>query len=128
MPKHTDRENPIQRSIIAYLRLVLPDCIIHHSPNEFGMSGADVARQIAKHKHNGMLPGWPDLHVIADGAQFFLEVKAEGNSLTPAQKSVHADLERHGQRVAVVRSIADVQERLDDWGIPTLMRYRGVIS
>lgn len=122
--KRIDRENPIQRSIIAYLRLVLADCAIHHSPNEFGMAGADVARQIAKHKHNGMTPGWPDLHVITPGAHMFFEVKAEGNYLTPAQKSVHSDMTRMGCMIAVVRSIDDVQERLDAWGILTRISAR----
>jgi len=32
----TNREAPIQRAIVAYLRHVLPDAIVHHSANEGG--------------------------------------------------------------------------------------------
>lgn len=118
MPR-TDRENPIQRAIIDYLRHVLPGCLIHHSPNELGMSGQAAARQIAKAKHNGMLPGFPDLVVAHDGGIMFLEVKAEGNYLTENQRDVHLTLASLGHRVAVVRSIDDVRELLGKWGIPT---------
>lgn len=117
-PKRRDLENPIQRSIVEYLRLNVPgNPIVHHSPNELGLSGEAAARQVAKHKMNGMLPGFPDLVVICYAGIFFLEVKAEGNTLSPAQKAVHLDIIRLGYRVAVVRSIDDVREVLDGWAI-----------
>jgi hypothetical protein len=118
--KRIDRENPIQRAIVDYLRVAIPgNPIIHHSPNEIGLSGANVARQISKAKFNGMLPGFPDLILICHAGVAFFEVKAEGNGLTPAQQAVHLDLKRMGHRIAVVRSIVDVQEALDGWAIWT---------
>jgi hypothetical protein len=120
MAKRVDRENPIQRAIIAYLRAVMiGEPIIAHVANEIGISGPAAARQIAKAKFNGMLPGFPDLIVLPFervGPMFF-EVKAEGNYTTDAQKAVHADMERLGYRVAVVRSIDDVRQYLDLWGV-----------
>ena len=115
--KRIDRENPIQRSIIAYLQHVLPGCLVHHSANELGLSGPAAARQIAKAKHNGMLPGFPDLVCAYNGGVMFLEVKAEGNYLTPNQRAVHDTFTALGHRVAVVRSIDDVTELLGKWGV-----------
>lgn len=116
MPR-IDRENPIQRAIIDFLRQALPGCLIHHSPNELGMSGPAAARQIAKAKHNGMLPGFPDLVVAHDGGILFLEVKAEGNYLTENQRAVHDALAAMGHRISVVRSIDDTKEMLGKWGV-----------
>lgn len=43
------------------------------------------------------------------------EVKAEGNYATPDQKAVHETLRANGFRVAVVRSVQDVEECLEHW-------------
>ena len=113
-------ERKAHLTILEFLRTVLiGNPIIHHSPNEFGMSGGEVARQIAKHKHLGMLPGFPDLVALTFHGPLCFEVKADGGSLSPAQKAVHADLTRLGYRIAVVRGIEDVRSRLAEWGIPT---------
>ena len=119
----TKRQAPERRAhlaILSYLRTVLHgNPKIHHSPNEFGMSGDGIARQIAKHKDMGMVPGWPDLVAVTFHGDLYFEVKAEGGSLSTAQKDVHADLRRLGRKVAVVRSIDDVRDHLAAWGIPT---------
>lgn len=113
-------ERTIHLAILQFLRSTLyGGPIIHHSANEIGLSGRDVARHIANAKHMGMVPGYPDLVCHTFHGDLFFEVKAEGNSLTPAQKAVHADLIRLNRKVAVVRSIDDVREKLAEWGIPT---------
>ena len=120
MTRRQSPERAIHLAILGYLRSVLiGNPLIHHSPNEFGMSGAEIARQVAKHKDLGMVPGFPDLIVLGFHGALFFEVKAEGGSLTASQRLVHADLERLGYRVAVVRSIDDVRAALAAWGIPT---------
>lgn len=113
-----DVEGPVHRSILAYLRLRFPKALIHHSANEIGLQGQDVARQIAKAKHNGMVPGFPDLMMITGaGPAIFFEVKAPGGRLTPAQQDVHDHLRELGQLVAVVRSIDEIQAQLEQWNI-----------
>lgn len=113
-----DVEGPIHRSILAYLRLRFPKALIHHSANEIGLSGADVARQIAKAKVNGMVPGFPDIMVVTGpGPGMYFEVKAPGGRLTPAQQDVHDHLRALGQLVAVVRSIDEVQAQLQQWRV-----------
>jgi hypothetical protein len=109
---------------VKYLREILPGAVVHHSPGEFGMSGKAIARQIAKNKANGMLPGFPDIIVLFQGRTLAMEVKAEGNVLTPAQKALRAEIEAQGVPFAVVRSRADVNEFLAAVGI----EFRGPIS
>jgi hypothetical protein len=107
-------------AILQYLRAaLLGNPIIHHSPNELGLSGQDAARQVAKHKHLGMVPGFPDLVAFTFHGPLFFEIKAAASKPTAPQESVHADLRRLNYRVAVVRSIDDVRAALAAWGIPT---------
>lgn len=114
-----DRESPIQRAIVKHLRTVLPGAIIHHSRNEINKRGLAFAKEIAQAKSKGALTGFPDLIVLpwSHVGPFFLEVKAEGNYATDAQKDVHRQLTELGYRVAVVRSVDDVSEKLAEWGI-----------
>lgn len=117
MGKHVSREMPIHVGILGYLRDKFPNAIIHHSPNEFGMSGKAVARQIAKHKRMGMVVGFPDLVVIHCGAVMGFEVKAEGNYARPSQKAVGEQFKANGAFWAVVRSKDDVRDCLAEWGV-----------
>ena len=61
MAKRIDREGPIHKAVLAYLRMRLPGAVIHHSPNETDMRGPTVARMIAKQKSLGMVVGFPDI-------------------------------------------------------------------
>jgi hypothetical protein len=63
--------------------------------------------------------GRPDIVVFSWSHMpvMFFEVKAEGNYADKTQREVHAKLEALGYRVAVVRSIDDVKERLTAWGV-----------
>lgn len=117
----TDRESPIQKAIVGYLRTCLPGAIVHHARNEINKSGPAIARELAKAKAKGAVTGFPDLIVLpsAEIGPLFFEVKAEGNYATAPQKAFHAALDALGYRVAVVRSIDDVRERLAGWGVAT---------
>lgn len=114
-----DREGPIHRSILAYLRLVFPRAVIHHSANEIGLSGDKIMRQIAAAKRNGMVKGFPDLIVLSSQGVMLFEVKAEGNYADKDQRELHERLRELGYRVGIVRSIEDVRELIDRWGIQT---------
>ena len=66
-------EDRVQADIVAWLRLVAPDCIVAAIPN----GAYHDARQGARLKWTGMLPGIPDLVVMAPGGRTLLiEVKA----------------------------------------------------
>jgi len=113
------KEAPIQRAIVKYLRAQYPAWIVHHSKNEINKSGKDIAREIGQAKLAGMVVGWPDLIIMAPShvGPLFFEVKAEGGYPTDAQRAVHDRLRALGYRVGIVRSIADVDERLAAWGV-----------
>lgn len=114
-----DREGPIQRSIIAYLRRVLPTAIIHHSPNEGVRGGKAGSFDGGKRKASGVLPGFPDVLIFWQGRGYCIEVKAEGGYLSPVQKTVRDLLAAQGIPYAVCRSIDDVRETLAAWEIQT---------
>lgn len=114
-----DVEGPIHRSVLHWLRLVLPGALIHHAANEIDMSGDRVMREIGKAKALGMVKGWPDIEVLTADGPLFLEVKAPGRGPSKDQASIHAEMRRLGYRVAVVRSIEDARAALAEWGVVT---------
>ncbi|WP_412506172.1 VRR-NUC domain-containing protein [Roseovarius sp. SYSU LYC5161] len=114
----SDREGPVHRAILQYLRHALPaDALVHHSPNELDMAGSEAARQIAKARKMGTRAGWPDLEIIWCGRAYMLEVKAPRGRQSPDQRAVANDLERAGAEYAVVRSIEEVQHVISKWGM-----------
>lgn len=115
--RRVDREGPVHRAILAYLRTVLPDAVIHHSPNETDMAGADVARQ--KAAALGTRAGWPDIECIWHGRFLAFEVKAPGGRVTPQQRATGVAIAEAGGHYAVVRSIDDARLALAAWGIAT---------
>jgi len=116
--KPVDREGPVQIEIVNWLRSVLPDgCLVHHVKNEIKRGGGTYAREQAKAKRMGLIPGWPDLIICTYVGVYFLEVKSPTGKVQPHQKAVHADLRRLGLKCAVVRSVADTREFLHLWGI-----------
>jgi phage tail protein X len=116
-----DAEGPIHRAVLSWLRVVLPPpVIIHHSPNESRRPGraGDVER--AMNAANGAVAGFPDIMGLTFTGPFFMEVKAPGGSLSPAQRDFRDRLAVLGYgRWAVVRSIDDAKDALAAWGIPT---------
>lgn len=116
----TQREAPIQRGIVAYLRTVLPgDCLVHHARNEINKRGGQIARELAQAKTLGAVKGFPDLIVLTYRGAYFFEVKAPKGYPSAEQKALHRQLEQMGYRVAVVRSVDDVREALREWHFPT---------
>ena len=114
-----DRETPVQVAIVQFLERTQPAWIVHHCKMEINKRGKAIQIEIAKAKRKGSKIGFPDLLVLpwAHIGPLFLEVKAEGNYTSAAQKDMHERLRALGYRVAVVRSIDDVQDKLHAWGI-----------
>ena len=120
MARLIDHEGPIHRSIIIYLRHVLPgSAIIHHSPNEGNRGGVKGARDGVHRKKMGVMPGFPDIIILVSGVFYALEVKSGKGALSTAQRSVKKTMECQGVDYAVVRSIDDTKATLIEWGIIT---------
>jgi len=111
-------ESALQRSIRKYLLLCGIDSVA--VPNGAHLSGdaAARARQMSAMKADGLMVGFPDLLLyprrIAAIGHF--EIKREGGTLSPSQKTCIAWLEGRGHRVAVIRSIDDARDTLMAWG------------
>lgn len=116
-----DAEGPIHRAVLSWLRVVLPPpTIIYHPANESRRPGRAGNIERAMNAANGVMPGVPDIIGYTFTGPFFMEVKAPGGSLSPAQKDFRDRLEVLGcDRWAVVRSIDDAKDALARWGIPT---------
>ena len=113
-------EAAIHRSIVAWLRAVMPHAIIHHSPNEVRRGGKAGHVNRAMNAALGVVPGFPDILVLTYTGPLFFEIKAEGGRMSDAQKVFRDHLAALGyKRWAVVRSIEDVREYLDRWDVTT---------
>lgn len=99
---------------MAYLRFAAPALLVFAIPNE----GMRAPRSGATMKRRGMLPGIPDLCLISPGGMsFFLEVKTEAGRLNANQKNISAFMAAHAIPRATVRSVANVEVALKQWGL-----------
>ncbi|MBV1701672.1 MAG: VRR-NUC domain-containing protein [Hyphomicrobiales bacterium] len=106
-------EAKIQASIVQWVRLVAPNCLIYAIAN----GGLRSKREAALLKWTGVQAGVPDLAIVSDGRACCLEVKKGKSRLSEAQASIIARLQEIGAGVAVVRSIDDAREAFEAWGI-----------
>ena len=123
---HQPRESELHASVAELLSWVLiPPAMFSTFPAGWGkLSKATAGRLYAA----GMKKGMPDILVfslhqgislitkveIAHTKIIGIELKAGANSLTPAQRTMHAQLQAVGIRVYVCRSQEDVLAALDD--------------
>ena len=116
-------EARLQIAIVRWLHEVIPDSVVHHSPN----GGDRKPWYVEKLKAMGMRPGWPDLELLVppegfihpdDVGPIFLEVKSSTGKVSEAQRSLHSDLSRFRVHVYTVKSIDDCRTYLT--GLVTL--------
>jgi hypothetical protein len=109
-------EARLQKSIVDFVRYVAPDVLIFAVPNGGYRRPAEAGILNA----TGVVAGIPDLCVILPcGLVRFLEVKADGGSLSRNQRAILDRLMSMQVPYAVVRSIEDVRTAFQHWRIPT---------
>ena len=108
-------ETPIHIAIVDFIRLVLPDALVWHTPNGHKRS----KREAAELKRMGVLPGVFDIAILRNDGLFFLEVKANRGVLSDAQEAFGVALDAAGVPWMVVRSIDDARRALSLFGIET---------
>ena len=109
-------ESGIQRSIITYLRAVVPGCVVMAIPN--GSQRTATGRPA--NAVPGFLAGAPDIIVaLVGGSVIWLEVKSPVGRLSENQIYVHGLLEKAGHKCFVVRSVDDVRSVLSSLNILT---------
>jgi hypothetical protein len=102
MSRRARPEQSLQRSIVEHLKwCAKADVWYAHIPN----GGARTAIESAIFKALGVRPGAPDLLIVRAGQALFLECKAPGRKLSPAQIECHEALRRAGAQVEVADNI-----------------------
>ena len=102
MSRRAQLEAMLHRSLVEQLRWRAPlDCWFCHIPN----GGARTATEGAIFKSLGVQPGAPDLLIVRAGQALFIECKAPGRRLSPAQVQCHEALRRAGATVETADNI-----------------------
>jgi len=105
-----DLEGPVHRAILNFLRWQYPKAFITHPANERkGLAAGARAKAL------GQQAGTPDLVMVHDGRTYWFEVKAEGGRVSKEQRYCGELIQANGGFWAVVRSVQDVQECMEEW-------------
>lgn len=116
-------ERDVQRTLIAYMRQVIPGCIVAAVTNEErgrGKTEIERARFGAARKVSGVLTGQPDLIAyLSGGRTLLIEVKAPGRTLSDAQAELHQRLRALGHQVITAASVEQLRAGLLAAGIST---------
>ena len=102
MTRRKQPEAQLQRALIQHLRWgARGDTWWTHIPN----GGWRSPTEAAIFKSLGVRAGSPDLLIIRAGQPLFMELKAPGRKLSPAQVECHAALQRAGAQIETVDNI-----------------------
>lgn len=122
--KHGSPERAVQRTLVRWLRLVLPPgAIVAAIANEEKARSASAAsrgRFGAARRASGVVTGVPDLFAALPGGKVvWVEVKAPANGvLSDAQDGLHNRLRTLGHQVIVATSVETARGSLQALGIP----------
>jgi hypothetical protein len=129
-PKRKAPEAAFQIQVARYLAKALPE---GYWFSAFPAGGGGRIRG-ARLKAMGLKAGVPDMVVFGPywegdraypyGPTMWLEFKAKAGSLSAVQKDVHAHLKALGHRVAVVRTLEQVQDELAEFCFPEAIRAK----
>jgi hypothetical protein len=108
-PRHI--ESQIQRQMVSWFRLQYPRYIIAAIPN--GGQRSTLEAKIMKGE--GVLAGFSDLIVIAQGNVLFIEVKTKDGKQSDLQIKFQSDVERLGFQYSVCRSLEDFIMTVEKW-------------
>ena len=114
-------EQQLQRTIAAYLRMMLPPDVFFTA---FPAGGGGKARG-AQLKAMGLAPGVPDLMFIHNGKTRWVELKSATGRVSDVQHETFCRLYTAGcGNVVVCKSLEDVIATLKSWAIPVRLNVR----
>ena len=111
-------ELQFQKSVKRYLDLALPPGTFW---THFPAGGGGKARG-AKLKAMGLVPGVPDILIIHDGRACWIELKTKGGRVSADQIATGRQLELAGSQTYLARTLGEVADALDAFGIETKAR------
>ncbi|GEM_PF-884515 len=118
-------EDELQAASNRFLSIALPaDAWACHIPN-----GEKRAKATAgKLKAMGVKAGAPDWLIVWRGRAYFIELKAPKGQVSEAQRNTHAALRKSECRIAVCRSLTEIETTLRGWLIPLRATAQGIAS
>lgn len=108
-PRHI--ESKIQQGMVQWFRAQYPRYICAAVPN----GGYRTPREAAIMRSEGVLAGFSDLIIIAQGNALFVEVKTAQGKQSPKQKVFQDAVERLGFQYSVCRSVDDFRMVVARW-------------
>lgn len=111
-------EASLHRTVAAYLEYALPwDAWWTTIPAGGGgrVRGAGL-------KAMGYKAGTPDLIIVHEGRALWIELKAPKGRLSDAQADCHVMLDHAGSKVALCRSVEEIEATLRKWNVPVKAR------
>jgi hypothetical protein len=126
-PSTKPRQHPeqdLQMKVAAFFRKhidrsAVPWTAIGHGVY-FTRNQEEARRRGKKLKDMGVNPGWPDLHLIHNRRSCYIELKSEKGTLSEAQREVQTAITLAGGVWATCRSLDDVLNILEVWGVPII--------
>jgi hypothetical protein len=106
-------EETLQKAVMAYLRLAVPDGVAWHTPN----GGQRHAKAAARLKGAGVLAGFPDVALLWRSKLYLIELKAPHGVASSAQRRLWPALIAAGAEVMLCRSLAHVEASLREAGV-----------
>ena len=115
----TPRAHPeadLRHTVMQYLDWALPaDAVAQPIPIE----GKRTVRARRDLSYSGYKAGWPDIQILWRGhPAILIELKAARGSLSADQRHMHNRLTYCGAKVALARSVAEVEALLRECGVP----------
>jgi hypothetical protein len=109
-------EDDLHAAVADALRVLLPrDAVL----NTWELRNASSAREGARRKRLGALPGWPDLGVFWQRRVVLIELKRERRGvLSPAQRALHPRLAAAGFPVSICRTVVEALDAVSARGVP----------
>jgi hypothetical protein len=109
-------EFAIHVAILEWIRAVAPSLLPFHPAN----GGLRTASEAQALKRMGVVPGIPDIVILAPGGSVYLiEVKPPGGELSKDQRAINERFLEMGIPHCVCRSIEDARIALKNWNLTT---------
>lgn len=109
--KNKREESDMQKRCVKWFKHQYKREVLFAVPNGGHLAGGEKQRaiQVNNLKAEGMLPGAPDLILVADSGIYFLEAKAKDGTQQQAQKEFEAYVKAMGYAYLIFRSLEEFQ-------------------
>lgn len=104
-------EDRLQIQVMDYLRLQYPKVLAFHVPN----GGNRSAREGARFKKMGVLPGVADIIIFHNFEVTFIELKIKPNKQAPSQKEFENKVKEQGWGYIICYTFDEAKKAIDNY-------------